>query len=349
MHVDWPLPLHDWSAAETAARRAEAIGAHGVTTSEIAHDPFFPLAFAAQATERVRLTTSIAVAFPRSPTITAHIAWDLQQHSRGRFVLGLGSQVKGHIERRFGVPWTAPVARLREYVEALRAVWRAWETRTPLRFEGEHYRLTLMTPEFSPEPTGLPPVPVVISAVGPDMLRMAGRVCDGVRLHGFCTRRYLEEVALPRLREGFERSGRERRRFEIWGGGFVATGRDTDELRRMTEWVRTRIGFYGSTRTYAPVLALHGWEDLSAELHRMSKEGRWNEMAARVSDDLVHEFAVIAPYGELASAVEKRFGGLVDAIAPVFPEDAPDGALREVMQDLQRVPRAFEGFDAGGS
>lgn len=210
--------------------------------------------------------------------------------------------MKGHNERRYGVPWTAPVPRLREYVQALRALWRCWEKREPLRVEGEHYRLSLMTPEFSPAPSGLPPIPIAIAAVGPDMLRLSGRVCDGVRLHGFCTRRYLEEVALPRIRNGLDRAGRKRSHFEVWGGGFVATGRDAAEVARALEWVRYRVAFYGSTRTYLPVLELHGWQDLGARLHRLSVAGRWREMAAGVPDDVLHEFVAAAPYPELAAA-----------------------------------------------
>jgi probable F420-dependent oxidoreductase len=279
--------------------------------------------------------------------VVANLAWDLQKESRGRFVLGLGPQVKGHNERRFSVPWSAPVPRLREYVESLRAIWRCWESGEPLSFEGEHYRFTLMTPEFSPPATGLPPVPITIAAVGKDMVRLAGRVCDGVRLHGFCTRRYLEEVALPRISEGLERSGRERRQFEVWGGGFIATGRTSDEVAKQLEWCRYRVAFYGSTRSYSPVLSIHGWDDLAAKLHEMSKRGQWQQMAAEVPDDVLHEFAAVAPYDQLVGAVEKRFGGLVDSIAIGFPDDTPEGLARDVIEDLRRIPQAFAGFPTG--
>jgi probable F420-dependent oxidoreductase len=255
--------------------------------------------------------------------------------------------VKGHNERRFSVPWSAPVPRLREYVESLRAIWRCWESGEPLSFEGEHYRFTLMTPEFSPPATGLPPVPITIAAVGKDMVRLAGRVCDGVRLHGFCTRRYLEEVALPRISEGLERSGRERRQFEVWGGGFIATGRTSDEVAKQLEWCRYRVAFYGSTRSYSPVLSIHGWDDLAAKLHEMSKRGQWQQMAAEVPDDVLHEFAAVAPYDQLVGAVEKRFGGLVDSIAIGFPDDTPEGLARDVIEDLRRIPQAFAGFPTG--
>lgn len=346
MRIETTLPLGHWRTVAPAAQRAEALGFDGLTTPEIANDPFVPLAFAALATERIQLGTAIAVAFPRSPMVVANLAWDLQRESQGRFVLGLGPQVKGHNERRFSVPWSAPVPRLREYVESLRAIWRCWELGEPLDYEGEHYRFTLMTPEFSPPATGLPPVPITIAAVGKDMIRLAGRVCDGVRLHGFCTRRYLEQVALPRVVEGLERSGRARERFEVWGGGFIATGRTPDEVAKQVEWCRYRVAFYGSTRSYAPVLSIHGWDDLAAKLHEMSKRGQWRQMAAQIPDDVLHEFAAIAPYDQLVGAVEKRFGGLVDSVAIGFPDETPDGLAREIIEDLRRIPQTFAGFPA---
>jgi probable F420-dependent oxidoreductase len=343
MHVETIIPLDDWRGAAEAAKQAEAVGFDGVGTAEIAHDPFTPLAFAALATERVRLSTGIAVAFPRSPTVLAHTCWDLQLHSGGRFELGLGSQVKGHIERRFGVAWTAPVARMREYVQALRALWRCWEKGEPLRFEGEHYRLTLMTPEFSPRPTGLPPVPVTIAAVGPDMLRMAGRVCDGVRLHGFCTRRYVEEVAMPRLSEGLSKAGRDRARFEIRGGGFIAAGADEEGVRRAREEIRYRVAFYGSTRTYRPVFELHDLEDLGAELHRLSVQGKWKEMPGAVSDDVLDLFLASGTYDTVVGRIEERFGGLVDVVTLVFPAGTPVGVQRELVEDVRKIPSPFSG------
>jgi probable F420-dependent oxidoreductase len=347
MQVHTSIPHADWRSIPDAARAAEAAGYDGLMTSEIANDLFIPLAVAALATERIRLGTAIAVCFPRSPMITANLAWDLQVNSRGRFTLGLGTQVKAHNVRRFSVPWGPPVPRLREYVEALRAIWRGWEKREPLRYEGEHYRFTLMTPEFSPPPSGMPPVPITIAAVGPDMMKLAGRVCDGVRLHGFCTRRYLEEVAIPQVQEGLARSGRSRESFEVWGGGFVATGANEEEVRKAMDWVRYRIGFYGSTPSYAGVLQLHGWDDLHAKLHRMSREGKWKEMSGEISDDVVRTFAAVAPYDGLTRAVEERFGGLSDAIALGFAEGTAPGLVKELVSDVKRVPAAFQGFPAG--
>ena len=344
MRVVTVIPLDSWRNVTPAAQAAETAGFDGLMSAEIAHDPFIPLALAALATERIQLSTGITVAFPRSPMVIAQLAWDLQAESGGRFVLGLGSQVKGHIERRFSVPWTQPVARMREYIEALRAIWQSWEQGVPLHYEGEHYRFTLMTPEFSPRPTGLGPVPVCIAAVGPDMLRMAGRVCDGVRLHGFCTRRYLEEVCAARIEEGLAKGGRKRERFEVSGGGFIATGPDEDSLRRSVDEVRYRIAFYGSTRTYARVLTLHGLDELAARLHRLSVQGKWSEMAREVSDDVVQLFAAVGTYPNIAGAIEKRLGGLADVVWMDFPKVTPDGLKREVIQDIQRNPLPFQGW-----
>jgi probable F420-dependent oxidoreductase len=341
MQVDTSIPLDDWKAIPEAARRAEALGFGGVMSPEIQHDPFIPLAFAAAATERIRLGTAVAIAFPRSPMVVANLAYDLQRNSRGRFVLGLGTQVKGHNERRFSVRWQSPGPRLREYVEALRAIWRCWENREPLRYEGQFYQFTLMTPEFAPPPSGLSPVPVTIAAVQPYMLRLSGEICDGVRLHGFCTRRYLQEVCLPAIEEGLRRSERPREQFEIWGGGFVATGKDAEEVRRSVEEIRYRVAFYGSTRTYSGVLSLHGWDEAAAKLHELSKRGRWEDMSAVVTDEMVEAFAAVAPYDRLVDALRSRFGGLSDRIALSFPKAAPDGLARELLSEIARIPTAF--------
>jgi len=344
MEIDTSIPLDDWRAVAEAARRAEALGFGGVMAPEIQNDPFVPLAFAATATERIRLGTAVAIAFPRSPMVVANISYDLARNSRGRFVLGLGTQVKGHNERRFSVRWESPGPRLKEYVEALRAIWRAWEEKGPLRYEGKFYQFTLMTPEFAPPPSGLPTVPVTIAAAQPYMLRLSGEVCDGVRLHGFCTKRYLQEVALPAIDEGLRRSGRDRKRFEIWGGGFIATGKDSDEVRRAVEETRYRIAFYGSTRTYSGVLSLHGWDAEAAKLHELSKRGQWSEMAKVVSDEIVQTFSVVASYDRLVGAVRDRFGGLSDRIALGFPRSTPDGLVRELLSDLRKIPAAFSGW-----
>jgi probable F420-dependent oxidoreductase len=257
MRVVFQLPNDDLRRAQQASAAAEAAGFDGIVALENAHGPFPALAVAALATERVQIGTAVAIAFPRSPTIMAHAAWDLNKASGGRFYLGLGSQVKGHNERRYGIPWSAPAPRMRDYIGAVRAVWRAWEKEQPLDYHSDHYDLTLTTPNFSPRPLGLPRIPVAMSAVGPAMLRCAGEVADGVRLHPFSTRRYLQEVSLARIGEGIERQNRSRSDIEVVSGAFIATGADEEAVATVREYVRFRIAFYCSTRAYWHVLQLH--------------------------------------------------------------------------------------------
>ncbi len=345
MRVFTKVPLGNWRDVAPAAQAAEAAGFAALMTVETGYDAMTPLALAAMATQRIELTPSVVVAFPRSPTVLASQAWDLHANSGGRFVLGLGSQVKGHNERRFGIPWTAPAPRMRDYVRALRAVWTAWETRGPLRFDSEHYKLSLMTPDFSPAPTGLPMIPVTIAAVGEAMLRVAGQVADGVRLHPICSRKYLEEVCMPQLLEGMRRSGRSREHFDIHGGGFVCTGPDEATVAAEMDIARRRIGFYASTRTYLPILEMHGLRDLGLKLHRMSVEGKWDQMADHVSDDAVGIFAACGTYAELPKAVADRFGGAADSIDIHFPAGAPAGLVKELVTDIQRIPHGFAGFN----
>lgn len=345
MRVFTNFPLGDWRAVPAAASAAEAAGFDALMAVELNHDPFPPLAFAAAATERIELTTSVAVAFPRSPTITAMQAWDLHVNSGGRFVLGLGSQVKGHNERRFGVPWSPPAPRLKEYIQALRAIWRCWETGERLDYSGRHYRLSLMTPDFSPPASGLPMIPIAIAAIGDAMLRLAGEQCDAVRLHPLCTRRYLEEVCLPQIDAGMRRGGRERRHFDLHGGGFVATGPDEEAVRRAMDWVRSRVALYASTRTYRPILALHGLEDLGLKLHDMTVDDKWAEMPREISDDVVRLFAACGTYDEIAGEIERRFGGLADTIEIFLPEAQDPARVKEVLAQIRRIPHSFEGFD----
>jgi probable F420-dependent oxidoreductase len=250
MRVITQLPHHDLRKVQVFARQMESAGLDGVVALENQHNPFLPLAAAALATERIQLGTAVAMAFPRSPTITAMEAWDIHAASGGRFYLGLGSQVKQHNERRYGIPWTPPEPRMRDYIGATRALWRCWEKQEPLNFLSDNYTLTLMTPNFSPEPTGLALPPVAIAAVGPAMLRLAGERCDGVRLHPFSTKKYLAEVSNPLIAEGLRRGNRPRENFEIVAGGFIATGPDQASMLKMREYVRFRIAFYCSTRAY---------------------------------------------------------------------------------------------------
>ena len=345
MRVLNTLPQADLRTTAAAAIASEAAGYDGLLTMENKHDPFLAHAIAAVNTDRVELGTSVAIAFPRSPMVVANLSWDLQNASRGRFVLGIGPQIRPHNEKRFSVPWTAPAPRLREYVQALRAVWTTWEKGTKLDFRGQHYSFSLMPPYFVPPSTGQKMVPVTLAAVGEHSLRLAGEVADGIRLHGFCTRRYIQEAIVPRVQEGMARTGRTREHFEITGGGFVATGRDTEATAQAFEIVRDRVAFYGSTPGYWPVLDLHGYGDLGRELNAMSKAGKWNEMASRVSDDLVHLFAAVGTHKEIASKIAERFGGLSDAInlradsSSVGGDTPPD-----VIQEIKRIPTPFQGY-----
>jgi probable F420-dependent oxidoreductase len=345
MKVLQTLPQSDLNAVPEAAKAAEAAGFDMVCTMENRHDPFLALAVAAVATERVMLGTAIAIAFARSPMVVANACWDLQLASQGRMVLGLGPQIRPHNEKRFSVPWSPPVPRLREYVHALRAIWRCWETGERLKFEGEHYTFTLMTPNFVPPSTGQAPVPITIAAVGDHSLRLAGEACDGVRLHPFCTRAYVEDVVMKRIDEGMAKSGRTRESFEITGGGFVATGATDAEVDKVAEWVRYRIAFYGSTPSYWPVFEHHGYGDLGRKLNRMTKDGKWDAIAGEIPDDVLHLFAAIARYDQLADAVERRFAGAADAIYASTSQDIRPQIPPEVLQDVARLPTRFMAFN----
>ena len=337
MRILTSISQRDLGAVPEQARRIEEQGYDGVVSYENRHDPFLALALAAVNTERIGLRTGVAISFPRSPMVVANTAWDLQAASGGRFELGLGSQVRGHNERRFSVPWSAPAPRMKEYVQALRAIWRTWADGEPLEFEGEHYRFTLMTPNFTPEPIGVAPPPVSIAAVGPAMLRVAGEVCDGVQLHGFCTREYIEAQVMPEIETGFERGGRSRADFRISGGGFVCTGPDERAVAEMVEFVRYRIGFYGSTRAYWPVLEQHGLDELGRELNHLSKNDGWDKMAELISDDVVRLFAAVGTYDQIADAIRERFGGLVDAISLSASPDIAIDAPPDLLQDLRAI------------
>jgi probable F420-dependent oxidoreductase len=297
------------------ARDLEARGYAGVWASEAGHDPFLPLLSAGQATTRLQVGTAIAVAFARSPMTLAMTAHDLQRYTRGRFLLGLGSQVRAHVERRFGMPWSAPVDRMREYVAALRAIWTAWQDGTRLRFEGEHYRHTLMTPMFSPPAHEWGAPPVHLAAVGPGMTRLAGEIADGLLAHGFTTARYLRERTLPALAEGLAAAGRGREQVSISLPGLVVTGRTDAEREAAGAAVRATIAFYGSTPAYRPVLELHGWPALADELHRLSvsrREDKWTAMRDLIDEEVLDAFAVVADPDDVGRQVRERFTGLVD-------------------------------------
>ncbi|MFT5174524.1 MAG: putative F420-dependent oxidoreductase [Gammaproteobacteria bacterium] len=328
------------------ARAAEQAGYDTALTTENQHEPFLPLAAATLTTKTIGLGTAVAIAFPRSPMVVANASWDLHLSSAGRFVLGLGSQVKGHNVRRFSVPWSPAAPRMREYVESLKAIWRCWEHGEKLDYRGEHYQFSLMPPNFTPAASGMGLVPVTIAAVGPAMLRVAGHVCDGVRLHPFCTRKYLENVVVPQLQTGFQRGGRARETFEISGGGFLVTGADDATVAKNLEWVRLRVAFYGSTRSYFPVFEEHDLLDLGEKLYRMSVDGQWDQMAAQISDEVVHLFAAVGRHDQITAAVEKHFGGISDTIAETIAHNANPSLSPELVQDLKRLPSSFTGYQS---
>lgn len=345
MRITTGLPLDDLNKVASAAERLEAQGYHGVATQENRQDPFLPLAVAAVNSTSLQLATSITIAFARSPMVFANLAWDLQRASNGRFVLGLGSQVRGHNERRFSVPWSAPAPRMRELVRALRAIFACWKHGEPLDVNGEHYRINLMPPNFVPEPLDGATPPVTIAAVGPGMLRVAAEECDGVRLHPFSTRRYLENVALNRIDDCLADS-MPREHFEVSGGGFVATGATDEQVARALEWIRMRIGFYGSTRAYWPVFAEHGLDELGEKLNYLSKNNGWDEMTRLIDDDTVRLFAAVGRFDELEGAVREQFGGLVDTLSIGTPVDEPGGLPPDLLQDLGRIESPFTHFKA---
>ena len=299
------------SAAQRAAD-AEAAGYSGVFTAETGSDPFLPLLVAAGATERVDLVTAIAVAFARSPMTTAATANDIHRASGGRFILGLGSQIKPHIERRFSMPWSKPAARMREFISALHAIWECWNEGTKLDFRGEFYSHTLMTPFFNPGPNPHGRPKVYLAAVGDLMTAVAGEVTDGILVHAFTTERYLREVTLPGLEKGAAKAGRSVSELDVVGPVFIVTGDDEAQRTAADGFVRNQIAFYGSTPAYRPVLELHGWGELQTELNTLSKQGEWGQMADLIDDEVLDAFAIVADSpADVGPAINKRFGDVL--------------------------------------
>jgi probable F420-dependent oxidoreductase len=317
------------SGTTASARRLEEIGYDGAWAPETGRDPFLPLAIAAEATERLELATGIAVAFARSPMTLAMAANDLHELSRGRFLLGLGSQIKPHITKRFSMPWSHPAPRMREMILAIRAIWRSWETGAPLDFRGEFYTHTLMTPFFNPGPNPYGNPKIVLAAVGEHMAEVAGEVGDGLLVHPFTTERYLREVSLPALERGASKAGKSRADLVVALPGFVVTGASDEERAANAKVARAQLAFYGSTPAYRPVLELHGWGALQGELHTLSKRGEWEAMGELITDEVLDAFAVVAPPAEVATAVLGRFEGLVDRFSFYAALPAPD--MREVV------------------
>jgi len=332
MKVDTILTT-DLSKVPEQAKVLEDAGMSAVMSAEIKHDPFFPLLLAAQNTERVQLMTGIAVAFARTPMILANIGHDLNQYSKGRFVLGLGSQIKPHITKRFSMPWSSPAARMREFILAMRAIWSTWHEQEPLQFTGKYYTHTLMTPMFTPTDNKYGAPKVFLAAVGPRMTEVAGEVADGIIIHPFTTMQYMHETTLPALQRGWATAGKQREDFEITYPGFVITGETEEDMANAAVATKKQIAFYGSTPAYKAVLDSIGAGDLHSELNAMSKQGRWDEMGTLISDDILKEFAVIAEADGLADAILARYGDVVDRTSAAYG-GLPDSQQAEIISKL---------------
>jgi probable F420-dependent oxidoreductase len=319
--------LGDLAGAGERAAALEAAGYDGLLTVETQHDPFLPLVVAAEHTRRAELITAIAVAFARNPMTLAHLGHDLQAFSRGRFILGLGSQIRPHIEKRFSMPWSHPAPRMRELITAVRSIWTAWNTGSKLDFRGDFYTHTLMTPFFNPGPTSYGDPRIFLAAVGEHMTEVAGEVADGISLHGFTTERYLREVTLPAIERGLARAGRRREDLQIALPCFVVSGEDEREMDAMRSMARQQIAFYGSTPAYRGVLEAHGWGAMQDELNSLSKQGRWEEMTALVDATVLDAFAVEGTPDEVPGRILDRFGDAIDRLSfYATPSAAAGGA-----------------------
>ncbi len=332
-----PATPFDITTVADNARLLEEIGYSGIATEETKDDPFVVLALAAQATSRLHLTTAVAIAFPRSPTITAMSAWTLQKLSRGRFTLGLGSQVKGHIQRRYGMKWHPPAAWMREYVGAVRAVWDCWQNGTRLDFRGEHYNLNLMVPLFDAGPIEHPDIPIHIAAVNPLMCGVAGEIADGIRPHPVCTPSYIEHVMLPAVRTGAAKAGRELDGFRVCRKPLVASARTQEELAAKIEDARARIAFYASTPGYLAAFEHLGLGDLARSAAVYSREQRWEELPRMISDDILEKFVVIGTHDEIGRKLVDRYGRLITDIefSIAVNDDEDREALRKLARDIQ--------------
>jgi probable F420-dependent oxidoreductase len=325
MKVDSGLMAADLDTIAARAKELEALGYDGIHTAETSHDPFLPLVIAAEHTKRVELGTGIAVAFPRSPMHLANIGHDLQLFSKGRFMLGLGSQIKAHNEKRFSTPWFQPAARMRELILAMRAIWKCWNDGEKLDFRGDFYTHTLMTPFFQPTPSPYGPPQVYLAAVGEKMTEVAGEVCDGMLVHGFTTEKYLRETTLPAVERGLAKAGRSRADFTLSCPVFVVTGTNDAEVENAATGVRQQIAFYGSTPAYRGVLEAHGWGDLQTELNTLSKQGQWVEMGKLIGDDILDAFAVQGEPEQVPALILGRYGDVIDRVSFYAPyQSDPD-------------------------
>ena len=335
MRIYTTAPLEDPRDARTLFPQLEAIGYDGAFSFEAKHDPFLPLAAAAEHTDRLQLGTAVAIAFARNPMNLANIGYDLQVLSGGRFILGLGSQVRPHIEKRFSSQWSHPARRMRETVLAVRAIWDCWEGLGDLRFEGEFYRHTLMIPAFDPGPNPFGTPPIYVGGFGPKMVEAVGETADGLITHPFNSRKSLEELTLRALDRGLEKSGRTRSQISVVCATIVATADTEEELAKVKDLLRKQLAFYGSTPAYRSTLECHGWGDLHPELNALSKQGRWDDMAGLIDDEILHTIAVVGPRDAIADALIDRLRGIADGVS-LTNNRAPDpGHWADVVADLK--------------
>ena len=340
MHVSMTVPTEDLRDARTIYRALEEIGYDRAFSFEAKHDPFIPLAVAAEHTRRIDLGTAIAIAFARTPMTLANVAWDLQTVTGGRFSLGLGSQIRPHIEQRFSMPWGNPIERMEELVRGVRAIWDSWETGERLRFEGRYYTHTRMIPAFDPGPNPYGPPPIFTAGFGPQMTEVAGKVADGFLVHPVNTRRSLLELTLPALDRGAATAGRQRNDLEIICVTIVVTGRTEEEMARSREAVREQLAFYGTTPAYLPVFELHGYGDLHPELQALARQDRWAEMANLIDDELIETIAVVGEPDQIAAKVRARLAGISDSVSLVNNRAPDPEHFAEVVADLHHRPSA---------
>lgn len=324
MKVDAEIFPGSLSSITELAKRGEKFGFDCLWVNETKHDPFVQLAVAALATKRVMLGTSIALAFTRSPTTLAYSSWDIQSLSKGRMILGLGTQVKGHIERRFGMKWESPMGKMEETIEVIRAVWRNWQTGAELDYTGRFFNVNLMTPFFNPGPIENPSIPVFVAAVNKGMCRLAGRAADGLHVHPLHTSKYLREVIMPSFMAGLREARRARASVQVAASVFAAAGDSEAEIRGMKEFYREQIAFYASTRTYRKVLEAHGWGDVCDRLHERSVRGEWSSMNGEITEDILSEFVVEGAWDEIGSEVRKRYSESVDRVRLYIPFDGKE-------------------------
>jgi probable F420-dependent oxidoreductase len=339
-----PMPLND---VPVVAKAAEEMGFDALWTSETQHNPFLPCALIAEHTQTMEFGTAIAVSFARSPTDLAYTAWDLAAQSKGRFILGVGTQVKGHIEKRFGMSWPeSPVNKLREQIQVIRAFWDCWQNGTKLRFDGEYYKIKLMSPFFNPGPLPLTPapsptgrgeslIPIYIAGVNTGLARLAGELCEGFHVHPFHSPRYLREVILPGIEEGVAKAGRSRADVSVTVTAFAATTPEEENF------ARAQISFYASTPSYRPVFALHGWEDAAEKLSSHAARGEWGEMFGLVTDEMLGTFCLVTDAESLPIKLKERYDGLVDRLAlySPFTPGEKDGFWKKLVEEFNREAR----------